>query len=110
MLALPSAAHAAAGWLPDRDLFTTAGTDQSLTSDVDPVFDTDGTMIVLTTIHDSGQATYRVNALVRPPGGATVATPLDDTATSTVDAAVDPRGGVAVAWVAGDAIKIRRRP
>jgi hypothetical protein len=109
LLAGPSAADGAATWLPSR-IADPAVTNQALTGDTDPVFDRDGTMIIVTERYNAGQATYLNHAYVRPPGGPVVRTKLSDDSSVPVDIALDPGGGVAVTWMVGSDIKIRRRP
>ncbi len=109
VLAVPATAQAAAGWLPARP--ADAGEkNQTITGDVDPVYDTDGTMIVVTERYNSGQATYLTNAYIHPPGGGFTRQELSPDSNLITDTAVDPRGGVAVAWMSGNDIKIVRRP
>ena len=109
LLAIPAAAQAAPGWLPARP--ADAGeTTQTITGDTNPVYDTDGTMIVVTERYNSGQAKYLTNAYIHPPGGGFTRQELSPDSDLSPDTAVDPRGGVAVAWMSGNDIKIVRRP
>ena len=109
LLAVPAAAEAAPGWLPARPA-DPGEANQTITGDTNPVFDKDGTMVVVTERYNSGQAKYLTNAYVKPPGGDFTRQELSDESSIQPDVALDPRGGVAVAWMSGNDIKVVRRP
>ena len=109
LLIVPATAQAAPGWI-DPIPADPGENNQTITGDVDPVYDTDGTMVVVTERYNSGQAKYLTNAYVHPPGGPFTRQELSPESSIQPDTAVDPRGGVAVAWLSGNDIKIVRRP
>ena len=105
-LATGATAQGAATWLPVR----TGDTEDSqhfITGDTDPVYAKDGTLVVITVVHDSGQAHNDFTAFVRRPGGNFTKQTLDPAQVFQWDTAVDPRGGMDLVWRAGNGCHLR---
>ena len=107
--AVPATASAAPTWLPTRTL-DPPFEDESITSDTEPVFDADGTMLVVVQRYDPGQASDINYVIARRPGQEATRTELSpDESGPSVVTTLDPRGGAAFTWIDGTDIKVRRR-